>query len=284
MQKITHIFLIFVFVQNCYAAGDNYALGARSSGMANASVTLSDLWSIHHNQAGLANIQTITTGIYYQNRFGLNELGVQGFAMALPIQEVSKGVVGVSVTYFGYSQYNDSKIGLAYSKQLGKKYSVGLQLDYLQTRLGGEYGSRAAFAGELGIRAKLLSNLNLGVHIYNPTRSKISEFTLQETVFTERIPTIMRAGLSYKFSEQLLLAIEVEKDVYYSPIFKMGIEYRPVNQLYLRGGLATDPVYNTFGFGLYIKNFKLDFSASKHQILGYTSEISLIYGFGKQDK
>lgn len=284
MQKLIYIFLLTFFIQCSFAAGDNYGLGARSGGMANASVTLSDLWSIHHNQAGLANIESITTGIYYQNRFGLNELGVQGVALALPIQEMSKGVIGVSVTYFGYSQYSDSKIGLAYSKMLGKKYSVGLQLDYLQTRIGGDYGNRTAFAGELGIRAKLLSNLNLGVHIYNPTRSKINEFTVQETLLTERIPTIMRAGLSYTFSEQVLIAIEVEKDVYYSPIFKMGVEYRPVEQLYLRGGLATDPVYNTFGFGLYFKSFKLDFSGSKHQVLGYTSEISLIYGFAKKDK
>lgn len=284
MQKVIYLFLVVLFSQSIFAAGDNYGLGARSGGMANASVTFSDIWSIHHNQAGLANIESITTGIYYQNRFGLNELGVQGFAFALPIQEVSKGVIGVSVTYFGYSQYNDSKIGLAYGKQLGDKYSVGIQLDYLQTRLGGDYGSSTAFAGELGIRAKLLSNLSLGVHIYNPTRSKISEFTIQETIFTERIPTIMRVGLSYTFSDQVLVAVEVEKDVYYSPVFKMGIEYRPVEQLYLRGGLASNPVYNTFGFGLYFKNFKIDFSGSKHQVLGYTSEISLIYGFAKKDK
>ena len=127
--------MVVLFSQSIFAAGDNYGLGARSGGMANASVTFSDIWSIHHNQAGLANIESITTGIYYQNRFGLNELGVQGFAFALPIQEVSKGVIGVSVTYFGYSQYNDSKIGLAYGKQLGDKYSVGIQLDYLQTSL-----------------------------------------------------------------------------------------------------------------------------------------------------
>lgn len=284
MQKVIYLFLVVLFSLSIFAAGDNYGLGARSGGMANASVTFSDIWSIHHNQAGLANIESITTGIYYQNRFGLKELGVQGFAFALPIQEVSKGVIGVSVTYFGYSQYNDSKIGLAYGKQLGDKYSVGIQLDYLQTSLGGDYGSSTAFAGELGIRAKLLSNLSLGVHIYNPTRSKISEFTIQETIFTERIPTIMRVGLSYTFSDQVLVAVEVEKDVYYSPVFKMGIEYRPVEQLYLRGGLASDPVYNTFGFGLYFKNFKIDFSGSKHQVLGYTSEISLIYGFAKKDK
>lgn len=284
MLRAALLVFLFVVSNNLFATGDNSGMGARSGGVANASVTFSDLWSIHHNQAGLSSIESITAGIYYQNRFGINELGLQGFAAAIPVPAISKGVIGVSVSYFGYSQYNDSKIGLAYSKQLGDKYSVGIQLDYLQTNIGGVYGSKSALAGEVGLQADLLSNLRLGVHVFNPTRTKISEVTLQETLITERIPTIMRVGLCYAFSDRVLLVIEAEKDVYYKSIFKIGVEYKPVNQFYLRGGLSTDPVTNSFGFGVYLKSFKIDFSGCRHQVLGYTTEISMVYDFSKKNK
>jgi hypothetical protein len=265
------------------AWNENYGIGARSGAVGNASVTLSDIWSTHHNQAGLAGVSSLQAGVFYENRFGIKELGLKAASIAMPVPGISSGVFGLSFSQFGYSLYNDTKIGLGYAKQLGKKYSVGIQVNYLQTQMGEDYGSAGVITAEAGLIAELITNLYFGVHIFNPTRVKLTEYSIQETIFSERVPTIMRCGLRYKFSEKVQLSVETEKDVQYDPFFKAGIEYRAIEQLYIRGGIATDPGYNSFGFGVLLNKFCIDIAASKHQVLGYSTQINITYDFGKSE-
>ena len=112
------------------AGGDNHNLSARSTAMGGAGVTLIDLWAVHYNQAGLAGIEEITAGVYYENRFALKELSVKGGVLALPLPGTGQNVLGVSMSYFGYSEYNDTKVGLAYGKKLGDKYLGRIKIDY----------------------------------------------------------------------------------------------------------------------------------------------------------
>jgi len=269
-------------VNSVHAGGENYPIGARSAALGNASVTLSDIWSMHHNQAGIAGITEPMVGIHYENRFSLNELSLKAAVFALPLPGASGNVLGVSVTSFGYSAYSDMKIGLAYGKQFGNKYAVGLQLDYLQTSIGNDYGSKNSMAAEVGVQAEILEDLSIGIHIFNLTRTKLLEYTVQDKGLIEHVPTIMRLGVNYAFSDKVNVTLETEKDIFFKAIFKAGVEYHPIEMLYLRGGLSSDPVYNSFGFGLDVNGFRLDFAASKHQILGYTTQISLLYNFAKR--
>ncbi len=279
------LILVCLIIPNLVIAGvDNFAIGARSAALANSSVMLSDIWSAHHNQAGLAGIEGISGGIYYENRFLVAEMGLKAGVIVFPVNLAGKSVFALSFSYFGYSMYNDMKIGLAYAKKLGEKYSVGIQFDYLRTSIGEDHGNKGTVAVEVGLQAELIDNLDIGVHIFNPTRAKVVEYKIQDVVTTERIPTILRFGLSYTFSEKVILTAEAEKDVYTKPSFKVGIEYRAIEQLYLRGGVSSHPVSSSFGFGLYLGTFTLDFAATKHQILGYTPQISLSYALGSKSK
>lgn len=277
------VIVLSMVTNDGYAGGENYPVGARSAALGNASVTFSDLWSVHHNQAGLAGLTSPVAGIHYENRFSMSELSLKAVAFAMPLPGEGQSVLGLSLVSFGYSAYSDMKIGIGFGKQLGDKYSIGIQLDYLQTSIGGEYGSKSAVAAEVGLQAEIINDLTMGVHIFNPTRAKLLEYKIQEETEIERIPTIMRFGINYAFSDKVSVSLETEKDVYFKAIFKGGVEYHPIDILYIRGGLSSDPVYNSFGFGLDMRNFRLDFAASKHQVLGYTSQISLLYNFEKRN-
>ena len=50
MKKLLLLFICFPTL--LFAGNDNIHFGGRSAGMGHASVTLSDVWSSHHNQAG----------------------------------------------------------------------------------------------------------------------------------------------------------------------------------------------------------------------------------------
>jgi hypothetical protein len=266
------LFAVFIFLFSFFVAragNENTPSGAPSAGVSGASVCYSDLWSAFNNQAGLASLKKITAGIYFENRFNLSELGVKGFAIALPSGE--SGVFALSGTYFGYSLYNEKKIGAAFSMQLGSKLKAGVQLDYLSTFIAEGYGTRTAFTGEAGILAEPLKNLLLGFHIYNPTQTKIADYA------DERIPVTMRMGAAYKFSEKVMVSIENEKQVDADGMFKAGIDYHIADPLWLRGGISTNPSLNSFGFGLKFGQFMFDAAASFHEALGFTPHVSLVY-------
>ncbi|HIO72826.1 MAG TPA: hypothetical protein EYN38_06955, partial [Flavobacteriales bacterium] len=49
-------FVLAMTPNTVFAGGENYPIGARSAAMGNASVTFTDLWAVHHNQAELAGL------------------------------------------------------------------------------------------------------------------------------------------------------------------------------------------------------------------------------------
>jgi len=110
--------------------------------------------------------------------------------------------------------------------------------------------------------------------LFNPTRSKLNDFN------DERIPTIIRLGLNYKFSEQVLATIEAEKDLLNIPAFRAGLEYHTNNILFLRAGAGTGPNLMSFGVGIAKDALAFDLAASYHQTLGFSPEISFNYTFG----
>ncbi len=257
------------------AGNEDFPLGARSSGMGNASVSLSDVWSAHHNQAGLGFVRDISAGAYYENRFLIKELSIKGVVVALPVKG---GTFGLCMSNFGYSLYNENKYSLSFAKAFGNKLSAGIAMDYLTTKIGEGYGSKGVLAAEFGIQAKPLKGLTIGAHVFNPTRAKLADYN------NERLPSIIRLGCDYNFSEKVTVSIETEKDITQKGIFKAGIEYKPVKELYLRAGIGTNPTLSSFGFGLNLKNLKVDVSANYHQTLGFSPQVGLTYIFKKEAK
>ena len=272
-MKNSFLLLILSVISIWSFGQSNTHFGGRSTGLAHASVTLSDVWSTHHNQAGLAWMKEQSAGVYYQNKFSMKELNNVGLAYAHPLK---KGTIALQWSNFGYSLYQENKVGLAYALQLSEKLSGGIQLDYLSTKLGGIYGSKSVLAGEIGLQAKLTSKITIGTHLYNPTRAKLNEYD------KESVPSIMRLGIDYRFSEKVLVIVETEKDIDHAAMLKTGLEYQANDKFYFRGGIATGPTLGSFGFGLNMKQYKLDIAASYHQTLGFSPEVSFVYEFKKK--
>ncbi len=275
MRKL-YIFLIFGFSYLATTAGnDNTPIGARAAGLANAAVTLNDVWSAHHNQAGLGFIKDFSAGAYYESRFLLPELALGGAVVAAPLKN-NKGTFGLSFRNFGYQLYSESKLGVAFGRALSDQLSIGVQLNYHQIRIADVYGNRSVVTAEAGIQYKLANKLTIGAHVFNPNRSKLTDLD------ADRLPAVIRLGIRYEFSENLFLAIESEKDTYNPAVFRAGLEYRIAEILYLRAGFNTNPLANSFGFGLLLKRLRVDFAGNFHPVLGFTPQTSLTYQFSKK--
>ena len=73
----------------------------------------------------------------------MSELGMKGFAAAAN----KYGTFGLNINSFGYSQYSETKAGFAYARQR-RTFSMGVQLDYYNTRIGENCGSSSGVAGD----------------------------------------------------------------------------------------------------------------------------------------
>ena len=251
-----------------FAGNENLPVGGRSMGLSHASVNLQDIWAAHHNQAGLAGLKEIGGGIYYESRFTMKELSLKGGVAAVPF---GFGTFGVSVTSFGYKLYSESKFGLAYAMELSENVRMGVQLNYHRTQIAEGYGNAGHFTGEVGIQADLTDELSVGAHVYNPTLTSQAEYN------NERIPTTIRLGAQYQFNENLFIAVEGMQNIYDRPSFRVGLEYHLIEQLYLRGGISTNPTLASFGFGVKLNRFFIDVASSYHATLGFSPQLSLSY-------
>jgi len=263
-------FLVIVLPGIFNPAMGNLPFGGRAAGMGNAAVAVYDFWALSHNQAGISKQQQATAGVYFENRYLAREMSFGAAAFSLPAAD---GVIGLSVGYFGYSLYNETKVGLAYARSFGERLSIGVQLNYFYTFIGEGFGSAGNLAAEMGVIYEILPKLQIGAHVFNPTRARISGYS------NERIPTVLRFGTAYHFSNRVLLSIETEKDLEREPVFRAGLEYGITEQIFLRAGLGTKPTTNAFGLGVNLGGLRIDLATSFHHILGYSPQASLRYEF-----
>ncbi len=261
--------ILFLITIELKSIDDNTSIGGRQAGMSGATVAHSDIWSVYNNQAGLAQIDKISIGAFNESRFNIG-LGTKALGIILPTHT---GTFGLIFTNFGKSGAFLQKFGLGYSKKLGTKFSAGIELEYLNLSLPGQYGNGGAFTFEAGIISFPVPNLSIGAHVFNPVKA---QFPNQDD---ESIPTVFKTGLEYLFGEKVTVGIELEKTLTYSPNIKAGIDYNFYKNLYLRIGGASAPYQYSFGFGLDVFSVKADIAFSYIDPIGSISHISLSYSF-----
>jgi hypothetical protein len=248
----------------------NESIGGRAAAMGGASINQADLWSVENNMGAIAFYNKTSVGAYYSNSFLVKELALKSVAATYALKNSG---FGLSLSQFGYSQYQENKIGLSYGIKLSEKFGVGAQLNYFNLKIGEGYGSTGILSAKVGVYTKINDELSLAATISNPTRAKLNDYK------DERLPTEIQIGLNYEFSKKLNTSIQVSKDLEFDPSIHIGLEYQVIEILYLRAGIANKPAESSFGFGLFFKDFQMDFASCFDSNLGFSPKISLSYTF-----
>ena len=275
------LFLSLVSTSRLLAQGNGPAgHGARAVALGNASATLGgEVWAVANNAAGLGTITRPTAGAYLENRYLITSLNVTAAALALPLgvlepaaagqpARASRGVVGVEAQRFGGALYNEVRVGAAYGYRLGV-VSIGGRLDVLQVSFQ-DLGSRRTVAASLGGQADVVpERLTFGAYLYNLNQAKLADYQ------DERVPTVLRAGLAYRPSKQVLLLAETEKDIEHDAGLKAGLEYLPLPTVAIRAGYASLSRQTTGGVGVRAGHFQFDYAAGWHSVLGLSQFLSV---------
>lgn len=271
-MKSINLILLLLFVSNLsFASYDNNLAGARSSAMANASIASIDIWSNYNNQAALAKLEKIQFGVFYENRFQLQDLSTKAIALYYPTK---LGGFNLNYSQLGSDLYKESKIGLGYSKALGEHLWASVQINQMRVKLNQVYGEQSKYNFEVGLLAEIFSDFYLGFHIFNPSQEKF-----ETMYFDQAIPTVARFGLSWHLSKETILNAEVEKDFDNDIQVKLGIEHQFIENLHIRAGVSNHPNQISFGLGYQYKIVKMNLAYSKHQNLGYTPSFDLNISF-----
>jgi len=269
MQFLRYFFIAFFIALACCMQAQNGLTsntGARGLAMGNASLTFQHINSILSNQAGLSFIKTPSAILFTEQRFAVTEIRSIAAGFAYPTKS---GVFGLNLNYFGFEDYNEQKIGLAYSRKLMDKLSIGAQVNYINFRIP-EYGSQGFLSFDLGLQAQVLDDLILAAHIANPIG--------QEIVEDDNLPTVFKIGAAYCPSKKAVIMLEMEKDIDFETRIKGGLEYKLIEAFSLRAGFSSNPSAFSFGAGYTIKEqLRIDIGASYHNILGFSPGLGVIY-------
>jgi hypothetical protein len=270
-MKQFYILLLFALPAHVAPAQSvSTLMGARAQGMGYASSSLFDTWGVFNNIAGTAKLTQATVAFAYDLRTAIPGANRTALAVAVPMK---LGVIGGGVFRFGDDLYSESILSAGFSNQLGLA-ALGVKVNYIQYRTEG-FGSKGVFTLNAGGIAELTPNLFIGAYITNINQPDISSDD-------DRLPTLLTVGISFRPTDKVFIATELEKDLDYDATWKMGVEYAFHTKFCARTGYNIGPNASFFGLGFKTTKFFLDYALQYSTLLNFSHQASVSYQFSSK--
>ena len=266
MRKIYLLYFFLLTINLCDSQSVRKPVSASYIGLGAYSINHADVFSITSNQAALARMENAAVGFFRENRFLLAETNMYSAIIALPTKE---GNFAFQADYFGYKNYNESQLGMAYARNVGTKLDLGIKCNYYSFRIPG-FESPSTVNFEIGVICHFTEKLNGGIHIYNPVGGRLSKTE------NDKLSSVYSFELGYEASDNFFVSAEIVKQEDLPVDVNAGVQYNFAKQFFARFGIASQNESPYGGAGLSWKNFRLDVSASYHPQLGFSPGLMLM--------
>ncbi|MCU0389218.1 MAG: hypothetical protein MUE71_11485 [Chitinophagaceae bacterium] len=273
-MRFVSFLTVFLWVLGLNAQVAVQPASARYLNLGSYSKKFNDVFGARANAASLTGLQQNGIGVYGERRFMLEELSMYNMATAFRTQS---GSFGLSGSYFGFSESNQTQLSLSYGRKVSKTIDIGASFHYHNISQAGIYGNSSAITGSLSMLMHLSEKITAGFNVYNPFRAQWSK-----TSDDERLPSRYTFGLGYDASDKFYLAAELEKEEGLEVNVNLSLHYQIMQQLFVRGGIASLTSSYFAGLGLMLADFRIDFASSFHPQLGVSPGVVLLYSFGKK--
>ena len=224
-----------------------------------------DVFSFMSNPASLAFTRKFSAGVYGERRFLLAELGVCHVAAAIPM---GWGALGTYARYAGFSGYQETSLGIAYSRRLGEKAALGLQFNRVDFGVPGVVRDAAVFA-ELGALLRVAPRLTVGLHVQNPAGGFFARSDA-------RLPSTFKLGMGFDASEKFHVNAELLKESDLPVALLAAFQYQFHQRFFIRAGINTVVGSGFMGFGLAWSGLRADVTGSLHPQLGFSPGFMLV--------
>lgn len=252
-----------------------------------------DLNCIHSNPAGLAHLNYPEILLHYNE--GLVDTRSTFIGIALPNRSEKINIVGalslfhlyhgeiVGRAVSGYKSSNftasDKALTVSYGLTLTNNFSIGANLKFIQQEIAKLTATAIAF--DIGtLYQSPIRALKFGLCLQNIGSS--IKFIKEESP----LPTKTVLSAAYKpLDTILIIASDLNLPVYGNPFVNLGLEYNFGKIFSARLGLNSECTLTnprlSYGFGMEIGNYALDYAFLPFGNLGDTHRISLNIKFGK---
>ncbi|WP_207495983.1 hypothetical protein [Aridibaculum aurantiacum] len=274
MKQLLLVLAVFI-VGSAHAQMVRQPLSVKYAGLGAYSYNFVDPFSITSNTAALAQLKSGGFGVYGERRFLMQELNQYSAVVALPT--TNAGTFAVQGDYFGFSDFNESQVGLAYARKIAKAVDIGAKFNYHMVRIAG-YGNATAINFEVGTMFHLTDRLHTGVHVYNPLSSKIG------TEGNSRLGSMYRVGLGYEVSDRVLVSTEIVKQEDMPVSVNAGLHYNVQPNIFIRAGISTHNNNSFVGAGIRLGTLRVDVNTAYHPQLGFTPGVLLLINFKKLEQ
>jgi len=255
-------------------AFDNLGSSARSLGLANACVALTDepsALSVNPGSLGFLPGKGFQASLC--RLYELNELSEGELYLTAPFRRFA---LGVGLHSFGESDYyQESVLSLAFAYRIRERFSVGATLKYMRVGFSDEYDALSAFSMDVGSVFKVNPKIQLALAARNVNQPELVKNS-------DDIPTNVSFGLAVFPFEEVTLLFGLSYEERYRERLHFGQEIKLLENLPLRFGIQTSPASYAFGTGLDFDKLLLDYAYSNHSVLGDTHKISFSYLWGKK--
>ena len=269
MRKI-YLLYLFVSTGDCIDAQTlRKPVSASYTGLGAYSMNHVDLFSVTANTAALAQIKNPSLGVYGERRFLLAETNMYSGMVAFPTEQ---GNFAFQADYFGFKNYNESQLGIAYARNVGSKLDLGIKFNYYSFRIPG-FESPSTVNFEIGAIVHLTEKLNAGVHFYNPVGGKLSKTQ------DDKLSSIYTFGIGYEASENFLISTEIVKQEDKKVNVIAGVQYHFEKQFFARFGISSQNGSPYAGAGVSWDMFRVDMTVSYHPQLGISPGLMLVMNF-----
>ncbi len=258
------VFCAFHFLQTPAQTASS-VFGAHAAAMGNCSMVNTDGTSLMNNVGSMARLQQAGSFFSYEIHPALT--GANRIAAAV-YGNMGQGFGGIGAFRFGDSFYNEQSVFLGYGHEIGIT-SLGVSLTYFQNHAQG-FEPSTAWAINFGGLTRITPHITIGALLTNMTQQQMGD---------RMLPTRLAAGLAVRPHESFMLVTEIDKDLAYHAIWRMGAEYSIQKKVYFRTGFTYQPAVAAFGLGLVIRKLTLDHSLTISHELGNGIQASATYRF-----
>lgn len=271
--QVIFFFLIGYITGNSYSFASQWPFvsGARSLALGGTSLCNTDVWAVQNNQAALGFFNQRAVGLAVENQFLVKELSRFSLAVNQPLGNWN---LGLNLNQFGSGFYSEQKMGLALGKRMGEDWSAGVGLHAHHTRYNDRfYPSRTGLSFELGLLYKNSERFEMGFHALYPGQWNGTDAS------DRLIDGLARAGIRYQIHQPLWIQAEMALSHRWNPGLRLGLEYHPKKEWFLRMGYSLNPDQFSFGTGYERDKFQGDIAFQWHPVLGFTPAISFRHAF-----
>lgn len=270
--------IVSILVQNTsIAQAIMKPLGAQYGAVGTYSKSFTDVYAAQHNAAALPSLENTSLSAYSEKRFNLKELAFYNLVAAVPVSEMD--AFGISASYLGHAESNQTFLSLGYGRKLSDKIQVGTAFHYNRLGQNKFYGSTSYITASVGAIMHVTEKVHVGFNAYNPIQA-----TFGTGDFKEKTNAQYTFGIGYDAGKNLHLGAALVTEQNAGLSVNLSLQYNLIERLFLRGGINTQTTSYFAGLGFLLSDFRIDLATSYHPQLGLTPGVLLMYAFKKSKK